>query len=208
MSFISSLLAPFKWLASKITSGVKTAAPIAVTITEAVKTILSNPVTGFLENIADSVTGTNLPTALANDVIAIIHKVLAAELAIEGLPDNPTQAQVTTFEQAVLKAFNVSADNSRLYTVLGAQIYALVNTTATSGTPVTFAVLVADVEAAYQDYQADLAANAPVQSSSINNTGSGNVVANGNIPTPSPAISFAGGVIEAPISQNSGITTT
>lgn len=163
MSFLKSILQPFKWLLNKISLGVKAEAPIAVTITEAVKTILANPGTGLLENIIDSVTGTPIAVDAANLINAAIPKILAAELTIEVLPDTPTATQVLAFEQRVLAAFNVSADNSRLYTVLGAEIYGIINTQAQSGKPLTFATLVADIEQVYNDYKADLAANvAPV----------------------------------------------
>lgn len=184
MSFISSILAPFKWLASKIAAGAKVTVPIAVTITEAIKTILANPVTNFLVNIADVVTGTNIPTDVANSVNAIIPKILAAELAVEGLPSNPTEADILAFEQRVLSAFNLNSDNSRLYTVLGAQIYQIVDTTVQSGN-VTFATLVSDVETAYQDYQADLAANASVTTAPSTNVSPES--SNESIPIVSPS---------------------
>lgn len=161
MSIFSKIIAPFIWLYKTVAKGVKAEAPIAVTITEAVKTILSNPVTALLENIFDAVTGTKIAVDAANLINAQIPKILAAELAIEGLPDNPTPADILAFENRILSAFDVKADNSRLYTVLGAQIYGIINTTVQSGKPVTFAVLVEDIEAAYADYKADLAANVP-----------------------------------------------
>lgn len=165
MSFLSSIISPFVWLYKQVAAGVKASAPAAIVITEAVKTILANPAAGFLESIIDAVTGTTIATDAANRVSAIIPKILAAELAIVGLPDNPTQADILYFEQRVLSAFDVTSDNSRLYTVLGAEIYGIINTTVQSGKPITFAVLVADVEQAYLDYKKDLAANAvPLQS--------------------------------------------
>lgn len=167
MSFLKSIFQPFAWLFKKIAAGAKKEAPIAVTITEAIKTVLASPELGFLENAFDAVTGTGIAVAAANEINALIPEVLAAELAIEGLPVNPTPADVSAFEQRVLSAFNVNSDNSRLYTILGAQIYGIINTTVQIGKPVTFAVLVADIEAAYVDYKTDLAANAaaavPVQ---------------------------------------------
>lgn len=159
MGLFQNIFKPFVWLYKQIAAGVKTEAPIAVTITEAIKTILANPVTSLLENIFDAVTGTTIAVDAANQITTLIPKVLAAELAIEGLAANPTQADVLAFEQRVLAAFNVKSDNSRLYTVLGAQIYGIVNAQVQSGQPLTFAVLVADIEAAYEDYKADLAAN-------------------------------------------------
>lgn len=154
-----NIFKPFIWLYKQVAAGVKVEAPIAVTITEAVKTILANPLTGLLENIIDSIAGTSIAVDAANAISAQIPKILAAELAIEGLPVSPTPADILAFEQRVIAAFDINADNSRLYTVLGAQIYGILNTTLTSGKPITFAVLVADIETAYQDYQKDLAAN-------------------------------------------------
>lgn len=162
MSFISDILKPFKWLATVFVSHVVSAAPVAVTITEGIKTLLANPVIGFLENIADTITGTQIPTNLANAINAIIPKILAVELGIEGLPVNATPAQVLAFEQAVMAAFNVTSNNSKLYTELGAQIYGIIQASIESGVT-NFATLVADIEAAYLDYQKDLVANAVVQ---------------------------------------------
>lgn len=172
MTILSDILKPFIYLYKLVAKGVKVQAPAAIVITEAIKTILANPVAGFLESIIDSVTGTQIAVDAANEINSIIPKILAAELAIEGLPDSPTQADILAFEQRVMAAFNIKSDNSRLYTVLGAQIYGILNTTAQSGKPITFAILVADVEAAYEDYKADLAANIvpaiPADSSAVN----------------------------------------
>lgn len=158
MSLISSILAPFKWLGKIIASGIKTEAPIAVTITEAIKTILANPVTGFLENMIDSVTGTNIAVDAANAVNAIIPRILAAELAVEGLPINPTGADILAFEQRVLAAFDIKSNNSRLYTTLGAQIYGILQ----ASPDTKFFTLVYDIEQAYADYQKDIADNGEV----------------------------------------------
>ncbi len=162
MSFFSLIIKPFVWLAKVFVSHAVSAAPVAITITEGIKTLLANPISSLLENIADTVTGTNLPTAVANDINAIIPKILAVELGIEGLPQNPTADQILTFEQAVLSAFNVKSNNSKLYTELGAQIYGIIQASVNSSTGINFATLVADVEQAYIDYQKDLAANATV----------------------------------------------
>lgn len=156
------IISAFAWLGKVFVSHIVSAAPVAVTITEGIKAVLANPEVGFLENIADLVTGTNLPTTLANDVTAIIPKILAVELGIEGLAPNPTPDQVLAFEQAVLAAFNVTSNNSKLYTELGAQIYGLIQASLANNTTITFAQLVIDINQAYNDYKKDLAANAPV----------------------------------------------
>lgn len=155
------IISAISWLAKVFVSHIISAAPVAVTITEGIKAILANPITGMLENIADLVTGTSIPTVVAADINALIPKIMAVELSVEGLPDNPTPAQILAFEQAVLAAFNVTSNNSKLYTELGAQIYGRIQAGVAGSQPITFAELVNDIEGAYQDYQKDLAANAP-----------------------------------------------
>lgn len=155
------IISAFVWLASNFVSHVKSAAPVAVTITEGLKAILANPVTGFLVNMADLVTGTTIPLAVANTINGIIPKILSVELSIEGLPDNPTPADLLAFEQRILAAFNVTSNNSKLYTELGAQIYGIIQTTEATGNT-NFATWVMDIQQAYVDYQKDLAANAIV----------------------------------------------
>lgn len=166
MGLFSDIIKPFKWLFGVIAKGAKAEAPIAVTITEAVKTILANPAAGFLENIIDSVTGTSIAVDAANAVNAIIPKILAAELAIEGLPDSPTDSDILAFEQRVLAAFNIKSNNSRLYTTLGAQIYGILQ----AAPDTKFATLVDDIEQAYADYQKDLAGNAAAVSATTEAT--------------------------------------
>lgn len=163
MSLISILTSAFNWLKKGFVSHIVDADKVAVTITEMVKTLLANPVTNFLENVADSVTGTQVPTNIANDINAVIPKILSVELAIEGLPDNATPQQILAFEQSVLKAFSVNANNSKLYTELGAQIYGIIQTTEATGNA-NFAGWVTAIETTYTDYQKDLTVNATVVS--------------------------------------------
>lgn len=160
MSLISVLTSVGKWFGKVFVSHAQSADSVAVYITEMVKTILANPISGFLLNLADGVTHTNLPTDIANTISnTVIPKALAVELGIQGLPDNPTPAQILAFEQNIMTAFNVTSDNSKLYTVLGAQIYGEIQTTLNT-TPGKFADWVIAIEASYADYQKDLAGNA------------------------------------------------
>lgn len=171
MSLFTDITIAWSWLKSNFIDHIKSGDKVAIVITQTVKSLLTNPTVGFLLNIADAVTGSKLPTNIASTVISIIPKVLAAELAIQGLPDNPTPEQILAFEQAVMAAFNVSSNNSKLYTILGAQIYGIIQASIANG-KTNFADLVADVEQAYTDYQKDvLIINAPV----------GTQLANGNI---------------------------
>lgn len=154
MSLLAPVLSVWNWFKKKFIDHAQNADTVAVTITHMAKTILNNRVTGFLANIADAVFHTQLPT----DIIAVINgaipKVLAIELSIEGLPANPTEADVLAFEQRILDAFDVKADNSELYTKLAAQLYSIISTMVTNKA-VSFADCVTAVETAYQDYLAD-----------------------------------------------------
>lgn len=164
MSVVTVFLQAWSWFKKNFIDHIQSAAPVAIFITETVKTILANPEVGFLLTLANSITGTNLPTAIANDITAIIPKVLAVELGIEGLPPNPTPDQILAFENAVMKAFNVNSNNSKLYTELAAQIYGIIQTAIASGVN-NFATWVTAVEQMYLDYQKDLGANANIASS-------------------------------------------
>lgn len=159
MSLISDITDAFSWLKKTFIDHIQSAAQVSVTVTETIKTLLANPITGFLENLADAVTGTQVPTNIANAIVGIIPKILAVELGIEGLPANATPAQILAFEQAVMTAFNVTSNNSKLYTEIAARVYGIVQANIANGTT-NFAAWVTAVEAAYADYQKDLTANA------------------------------------------------
>lgn len=138
--------------------GLKAAATAAVSITEEIKTVLSS---GFVKTVAGYV-DEQFKTHLAEDVIAGINsaipKVLAVELAVEGLPDNPTEQDVLDFENRVYKAVTGldPVGTSKLYSTLGAQIYGIIKPQVDSGEPLTWAIMIKDVEDAYQDYLKDL----------------------------------------------------
>lgn len=161
MSLISFITDAWSWFKTKFIDHIKSAAHVAFVITETVKTLLANPVTSFLVNVADSVTHTQIPTDIANAINGLIPKILAVELGIEGLPANPTPQDIQNFENNVMSAFNVNSNNSKLYTTLAAQIYGVIQTTINSGQN-NFATWVNAVEQIYADYQKDLSANAPI----------------------------------------------
>ena len=145
----------WNWLKKAFTYIEKDADKVAITLTEGLKTAMQSGVVGFIATALDGLTKSNVPSEIVTFLSANINKVLAVELAIQGIPDNPTQADILAFEQAVLKAFNVTSDKSKLYTTLAAQIYGMLKAQADAGTQFTFAVLVQDVEAAYQSYLQD-----------------------------------------------------
>jgi len=133
------------------TDGVK----IAITITEGLKTALSN---GILDFIAQAIPGhSDIPKEIVVLLNQWIPKLLAAELALEGLPDKPTDRDILEFEKRVITAFGKVDNKSKLYTVLAAQIYGIIKARVEDGASFTFAELVADVELAYKDYLEDIA---------------------------------------------------
>jgi hypothetical protein len=134
------------------TDGIK----IAIAVTEGIKTALNSGIAGFLVQIIPG--NSKIPQAIITELIQWIPKLLAAELALQGLPSNPTAQDILDFENRVIAAFGKVGDKSKLYTVLAAQIYGIIDTQVNAGSAFTFAELVEDVEQAYQDYQQDIAA--------------------------------------------------
>lgn len=146
------------WFAKAFKSIKTDGAKIAVAITEGLQTALKS---GVVAAIADLIGGIfpnvkNLPAEIVADLEKLLPKILAAELAVEGLPDSPTQQDIADFESRVLAAFGVTDNKSKLYSTLAAQIYGIIQSHVGAGS-YTFAELVADVEQAYQDYVADKA---------------------------------------------------
>jgi hypothetical protein len=176
MSIFSIFVRAWTWFTKNFINHIQSAGHVAFVITETIKTLLANPITGFLTNIADTVTGTQIPTEIANAINAIIPKILAVELSIQGLPANPTPADIQAFENEILASFSVSNNNSKLYTVLAAQIYGVIQANIANGTT-NFAGWVIAIEQIYTDYKADLAANAtPAQTPAPAPTPDPNVV--------------------------------
>lgn len=155
MSLLHPIISAWSWFKKIFVSHTESAASVAVVITESIKAILSNPIANVFENIADVVTHTTLPTNIATIINNVIPKILAVELAIEGLPDNPTEDQILAFEQSILKSFDVTSNNSKLYTVLSAQVYGIIQKTLQT-TPGKFANWVNAVQLAYIIYKSDI----------------------------------------------------
>jgi len=143
------------WFA-KVFKSVKTdGVKIAIAVTEGIKNALNS---GILNFIAQVIPGhSDIPKEIVAVLNQWIPKLLATELAVQGLPDNPTEQDILDFENRVIAAFGKIDNKSKLYTLLSAQIYGIIRDRLSDGTPYTFAELVVDVEHAYQDYQKDLA---------------------------------------------------
>jgi len=155
MSKLSNI---WNWFKKNFLTAVESADAVAITVTEEAKTLLANGTGDFVAGLIDSVT----KTGIAEEVVTILKKeipnILAVELAIQGLPANPTPEQVLAFEQSILSAFGVLNNKSKLYTTLAAQVYGIIQSTINT-TPGSFADWVIAVENAYQDYTNDDSAN-------------------------------------------------
>ena len=151
----------WSWFANLFKSLKHNAAEAAVTITEGVKAFAASPVAGVLTTIAGKVLGSGIPAEVLKLINDNINKVLAAELAIVGLPDNPTEQDILDFETRVVTAITGVAPEkwSKFITSFAAQVYGIIKAHVDGKTSLTFAQLVADVEHAWQDYQQDLADN-------------------------------------------------
>lgn len=161
MSIFSSIGA---WLKKAFTSVEHSIAPIAVAITEGVQTALKNGTADFLANLVEAIFPQvhGIPEEVIATLKNTIPKVLAAELAIEGIPDSPTEADILAFEQKVLAAFGVHDNKSKLYTVMASQIYGDLQAYV-KGPSHKFADVVKVIEQAFIQYKqdvADLAASA------------------------------------------------
>ena len=144
-----------QWFSKAFKDIEQDAAPVAVAVVEELQTLFKSGATGFLASILDTLVKSELPTEIINAIQGALPTILADLLALEGLATNPTDAQIITFEQAVLKAFGVTADKSQLYSTLGAQIIAIIRANTAPGQKFTVAVLIGDLEEAYQDYLQD-----------------------------------------------------
>lgn len=129
---------------------------VAISVTQAIKSALDTGAAGFVAGVIDSLFKSHIAEDILTALKKYIPSVLAAELAVQGLPDNPTEADILEFENRILAAFSVHDQKSKLYTVLAAQVYGIIKKTSDE-TPGKFADWVKAVEEAYRDYLADKA---------------------------------------------------
>lgn len=128
---------------------------VAISVTEAIKQGLDD---GILPLLADIIPG-NIP----KEVIALLEiwvpKLLAVELAIQGLPEKPTGQQIQDFTNVVIAAVASKSDlnKSQLWSTFAGQIYNLIES-AINANPnhgLTFAQIIKIVDDAYNDYKLD-----------------------------------------------------
>lgn len=145
------------WFKDIFKNVIKHADVVAITVTEEIKDALNTGAAGFFASLIDKLTKSHIAENIVDFLKTNIGKVLAVELAVQGLPDNPTSDDILKFETDILNAFGKISNTSKLYTTLAAQIYGLIDTTLknTPDTPPTFAEWVRVVEGSYQDYLLD-----------------------------------------------------
>lgn len=128
---------------------------VAISITQNIKEALDSGLVGFLADIIDK----EFHSHVATDVVGVlklqIPRILAAELAVQGLPDNPTEQDILDFENRILEAFGIHSQKSKLYTVLASQVYQNIKALVDSDNQISFAEAVKLIEKCYQDYLKD-----------------------------------------------------
>lgn len=133
---------------------IKDADVVAITVTEAIKSALDTGAAGFVAGLIDSLFRTHIAEDILIQLKKWIPEILAAELAVQGLPDNPTEQDIIDFENKILAAFSVHDQKSKLYSVLAAQIYTRLKKL--SDLPeIKFADAVKAIEDMYQQYLQD-----------------------------------------------------
>lgn len=130
----------------------KDGAKLAISITETIKGLLDSGTLTFISEIVSKI----IPATkgVSEELIKILNKtipkLLAAELAVVGLPDNPTEQDILDFEKRILDAFGLHDNKSKLYITVAAGVYGIIKADVDAGKKMTFAELVADVEKAYK----------------------------------------------------------
>lgn len=114
----------WKWLKHALLNGEKKVIPIAIAVTEGIKTALDSGVLDFIGKFAETIFPQvhGLPEDLLKIIKENIIKILAAELAIKALEGIPTSDQIKEFESTVLNAFGLHDKKSKLYTEMAVQI--------------------------------------------------------------------------------------
>lgn len=147
-----------KWLAKAFVNVEKDAPKLAVVITEEVKPFLTGTVGLAIASVVDSVLKTHVAEEVRVFAVKEINIVLAAELALVGLPDNATPEQIEAFGETVVTAFTglEIKGKAKLFSTVTAQVIGIIEQYANNNTKLTFAELVILGQTAWKDYQSDL----------------------------------------------------
>lgn len=154
-----------QWFGNLVHSAKVDIGKVLVPIMEAVQGLETSGVLPTIAAVLDKATA-HLSTTINEALKKAIPAGLAAALAIEGLPDNPTDQDVKDFTTRIVNAVvSKKAAQSvpgQVISNLIAQTYKVIEgilTEAhTAGSNVTFAQITGAVEKVYQAYQADIIA--------------------------------------------------
>ncbi len=154
MSLGSILKAIGHWFSKAFNNIKHDAAPVAVAITQYLKTALDS---GLLKTIADLI-----PGDIGKEVLAVLQnavpKALAIELGLEGIPDNATPDQIQAFILSVEKAIGGKSwqEKSEFWTKFSVNIYNTIQTDINNSpdhASISFAQIVELIEETYQAYK-------------------------------------------------------
>ena len=170
MSFISKTIAWVLKMATAAVIAIRTQAdeaghalkvdiaPVIVAITGGINTALSSGILGSIAGVLESILPAlgHLPEDLIAEAKIWVPKLLATALAIEGIPDNPTQQDILDFEKRVMDAFNIVSDTSKFYTTFAADMFGIIQKFSTDTAPKTFAQKVILIENIFLAYKSDV----------------------------------------------------
>jgi hypothetical protein len=133
---------------------------VAISVTQGIKTAAEGTIAQTISVIIDEALNTHLAADALTALKFASMKALAVELAIQGLPDNPTGDDIAEFEFAVFQAITGKSPQARskLWTTFAAQFYQLIKDAIGENSTLTFAQIVALIEKAYQQFKEDQAA--------------------------------------------------
>lgn len=152
------------WLA-KIWTDIKIkVGPLVVGILHVIQGAEDSGIVDGIAKVIDDATKTKIAEDANAELKVVVLDGIAVELAVDKLPANPTDADVKAFESAIVTAVagkKAVGVKGKAVLDLGVQVYDIVQKTLAAhvdGTKVTAQEITTDVEDAYQDWQADLAA--------------------------------------------------
>ena len=126
----------------------------SVLITEEIQKGLKNGTIKSVAQVVEAIfpiTG-KIPEEVVIALEKVVPKVLAVQLVLKDLPENPTIQDLEKMTDSVLQAFGALDDKSKLWTTLAAEIYSSVQLHM-SDKKYTFAECVIDVEKAWRAFQ-------------------------------------------------------
>lgn len=144
------------WRLDKVFHSIKDKiAPVAVAITEGVKTFSESPLAETIAKILDSALGSHIAEDVLVFVRKNIFKLLAAELAITDLPNDPSDEDILEFENKVFQAIagKDPQARSKFFTIFAAESYGIIKSYTDTEVPdLTFAQKIELIEKEYQAY--------------------------------------------------------